>query len=75
MRRFRPQIRARTGLSRAAFARQVGVKKAVLLNWEPGRRKPDGAGTAGAGAGEPGIVRRVLGGGDERISNQTETSS
>ena len=33
---------AQTGLSQAEFARSIGVKKATLLNWEQGRRKPDG---------------------------------
>ena len=35
-------IRKRTGLSQAAFARQIGVSVATLRNWEQGRRCPDG---------------------------------
>lgn len=35
-------IRARTGLSQAAFARSIGVAKGTLLNWEQGRRRPTG---------------------------------
>lgn len=39
---LKPTLQARTGLSQAEFARSLGVKKATLLNWEQGRRKPDG---------------------------------
>ena len=58
-----PAIRARTGLSQAAFARFIGVKKATLLNWEQGRRKPDGPAPVLLAliAKESGIVQRVLG--------------
>lgn len=58
-----PAIRARTGLSQAEFARSIGVKKATLLNWEQGRRKPDGPARVLLAliAKEPGIVQRVLG--------------
>ena len=58
-----PGIRARTGLSQAEFARSIGVKKATLVNWEQGRRKPDGPARVLLAliAREPGIVRRVLG--------------
>ena len=35
-------IRARTGLSQAAFARSIGVAKGTLLNWEQRRRRPEG---------------------------------
>jgi len=35
-------IRARTGLTQAAFARCIGVTKRTLLNWEHGRRRPTG---------------------------------
>ena len=58
-----PAIRARTGLSQAAFARSIGVKKATLVNWEQGRRKPDGPARVLLAliAKEPGIVGRVLG--------------
>ena len=56
-------IRMRSGLSQAEFARSIGVKKATLLNWEQGRRKPDGPARVLLAliAREPGIVRRVLG--------------
>ena len=56
-------IRARTGLSQAEFARSIGVKKATLLNWEQGRRKPDGPARVLLALidKEPGIVQRVLG--------------
>ena len=49
--------------SQAEFARSIGVKKATLLNWEQGRRKPDGPARVLLAliAKEPGIVRRVLG--------------
>ena len=59
-----PPIRSRTGLSQAEFARSIGVKKATLLNWEQGRRKPDGPARVLLAliAKEPGIVQRVLGG-------------
>ena len=35
-------IRARTGLSQAAFARSIGVAKGTLVNWEQRRRRPEG---------------------------------
>ena len=35
-------IRASTGLSQGAFARNIGVAKGTLLNWEHGRRRPTG---------------------------------
>lgn len=35
-------IRAKTGLSQAAFARCIGVTKRTLLNWEHGRGRPAG---------------------------------
>ncbi len=55
-------IRARTGLSQAEFARSIGVKKATLLNWEQGRRTPDGPARVLLALieREPGIVQRVL---------------
>jgi putative transcriptional regulator len=55
-------IRANTGLSQADFARSIGVKKATLLNWEQGRRTPDGPARVLLAliAKEPGIVQRVL---------------
>jgi putative transcriptional regulator len=57
------EIRAATGLSQAEFARSVGVKKATLVNWEQGRRRPEGPARVLLAliAKEPGIVRRVLG--------------
>ncbi len=57
-----PAIRARTGLSQAAFARSIGVKKATLVNWEQGRRQPDGPARVLLAliARDPGIVGRVL---------------
>lgn len=36
------EIRRRTGLSQAVFARSIGVAKGTLLNWEHGRRRPTG---------------------------------
>lgn len=59
-----PAIRARTGLSQAEFARSIGVKKATLVNWEQGRRRPDGPARVLLAliAKDPGIVQRVLGG-------------
>ena len=36
------EIRAKTGLSQAEFARSIGVAKGTLLNWEHGRRIPTG---------------------------------
>lgn len=36
------EIRARTGLSQAEFARSIGVAKKTLLNREYGRRTPNG---------------------------------
>lgn len=36
------QVRAKTGLSQAEFARSIGVAKGTLLNWEHGRRNPTG---------------------------------
>ena len=53
----------RTGLSQAEFARSIGVKKATLLNWEQGRRKPDGSARVLLAliAKEPWIVQLVLG--------------
>ena len=54
---------ARFGQSEAELARQVGVTKAASLEWEQGRRKPDGPARVLLAliAKEPGIVRRVLG--------------
>jgi len=36
------EVRAKTGLSQAEFARSIGVAKGTLLNWEHGRRTPNG---------------------------------
>ncbi|MCY4006457.1 MAG: helix-turn-helix domain-containing protein [Rhodobacteraceae bacterium] len=36
------EVRAKTGLSQAEFARSIGVAKGTLLNWEHGRRRPTG---------------------------------
>ena len=36
------EIRAKTGLSQADFARSIGVPKGTLLNWEHRRRTPNG---------------------------------
>ena len=36
------EVRAKTGLSQAEFARSIGVAKGTLLNWEHGRRNPTG---------------------------------
>ena len=35
-------IRASTGLSQSAFARNIGVAEGTLLNWEHGRCRPTG---------------------------------
>lgn len=57
-------IRARTGLSQAQFARSIGVKKATLVNWEQGRRRPEGPARVLLAliARDPDIVRRTLAG-------------
>ena len=36
------EVRQRTGLSQAEFAKSIGVAKGTLLNWEHGRRPPTG---------------------------------
>jgi len=55
-------IRARTGLSQAAFARSIGVAKGTLLNWEQGRRRPTGPAQVLLAiiARRPALVREVL---------------
>lgn len=55
-------IRRRTGLSQAAFARQIGVAVATLRNWEQGRRCPDGPARVLLALldKDPGIVARTL---------------
>ena len=47
----------------ACLARSIGVKKATLVNWEQGRRRPDGPARVLLAliAKDPGIVQRVLG--------------
>jgi putative transcriptional regulator len=35
-------VRAKLGLSQAAFAARFGVSPATVRNWEQGRRKPEG---------------------------------
>lgn len=35
-------VRARLGLSQAAFAARFGVSPATVRNWEQGRRQPEG---------------------------------
>ena len=40
------QVRARTGLSQAAFADCINVPVATIRNWEQGRRPPSGAARA-----------------------------
>ncbi len=55
-------IRKRTGLSQAAFARQIGVSVGTLRNWEQGRRCPDGPARVLLALldKDPGIVARTL---------------
>lgn len=55
-------IRRKTGLSQAAFARQIGVAVATLRNWEQGRRRPDGPARVLLAllAKDPEIVKRTL---------------
>ena len=55
-------IRARTGLSQAAFARSIGVAKGTLLNWEQGRRQPTGPAKVLLAmiAKKPAVVKEML---------------
>lgn len=55
-------IRAKAGLSQAAFAREIGVSVATLRNWEQGRRVPDGPARVLLAIldKDPQIVRRTL---------------
>ena len=55
-------IRKKTGLSRTAFAKQIGVPIATLRNWEEGRRCPDGPARVLLALlnKDPDIVRRTL---------------
>ena len=36
-------IRGKTGLSQPAFAKSIGVPLGTLMNWEQGRRRPEGS--------------------------------
>ena len=56
-------IRGRTGLSRPAFARSIGVPLGTLKNWEQGRRHPRGPVRVLLALIEkrPGIVQAELG--------------
>ncbi len=55
-------IRARTGLSQAAFARSIGIAKGTLLQWEQRRRRPRGPARVLLALidRDPGIVQRTL---------------
>ena len=55
-------IRARTGLTQQAFARQIGVPVATLRNWEQGRRCPVGPARVLLAllARDPDIVARTM---------------
>lgn len=55
-------IRAKAGLSQAAFAREIGVSLATLRNWEQGRRVPVGPARVLLTllGKDPAIVRRTL---------------
>jgi putative transcriptional regulator len=55
-------IRARTGLSQAAFSARIGVSTATLRNWEQGRRHPEGPARVLLAllARDPKIVERTL---------------
>ena len=57
------EIRAQTGLSQAEFARSIGVAKGTLLNWEHGRRTPNGPAQVLLAliARKPTVVRDLLG--------------
>lgn len=58
------KIRAETGLSQAEFARSIGVAKGTLLNWEHGRRTPNGPAQVLLAliARKPSVVQDLLGG-------------
>lgn len=55
-------IRAKTGLSQAVFAREIGVSVATLRNWEQGHRTPEGPARVLLSllGKDPQIVRRTL---------------
>lgn len=57
------EIRAQTGLSQAEFARSIGVAKGTLLNWEHGRRTPNGPAQVLLAliARKPSVVQGLLG--------------
>lgn len=57
------KIRAQTGLSQAEFARSIGVAKGTLLNWEHGRRTPNGPAQVLLAliARKPSVVQELLG--------------
>jgi len=57
------KIRAQTGLSQAEFARSIGVAKGTLLNWEHGRRSPNGPAQVLLAliARKPSVVQELLG--------------
>lgn len=57
------EVRAKTGLSQAEFARSIGVAKGTLLNWEHGRRQPNGPAQVLLAliARKPSVVRDILG--------------
>lgn len=57
------EVRAKTGLSQAEFARSIGVAKGTLLNWEQGRRHPNGPAQVLLAliARKPSVVRELLG--------------
>ena len=56
------EVRQRTGLSQAEFARSIGVAKGTLLNWEHGRRHPTGPAQALLAliAKKPSVVQDLL---------------
>lgn len=57
------EVRARTGLSQSDFAKSIGVAKGTLLNWEQGRRTPQGPAQVLLALIErkPSVVRDILG--------------
>ena len=57
------EVRARTGLSQSDFAKSIGVAKGTLLNWEQGRRTPQGPARVLLALIEryPSVVRDMLG--------------
>ena len=57
------EIRARTGLSQSDFAKSIGVAKGTLLNWEQGRRIPQGPAQVLLALinRKPSVVRDILG--------------